>query len=143
MQQVSPPVGPVLVVDDDPHIRQLVSVVLRRAGIEAETVSDGAAALECIRSRDYSVVLLDLMMPHVDGFQVIDQLAALGEDDSRPMVLVMSANLEGALGRMNDRVVSGFVQKPFDITFLASVVRKAIERLVNGSGGGRILPFPA
>lgn len=135
-------VGPVLIVDDDPHIRQLISVVLSRAGIEVETVPDGAAALERLRDKNYSVVLLDLMMPLVDGFEVIDQIASWDEDTYRPMVLVMSANIEGSLGRMNNRVVSGFVEKPFDITFLTSVVRKAIQRLVGGLGPARILPFP-
>lgn len=142
MREKCTPVGPVLVVDDDPHIRQLIAVVLRRAGIEAETAPDGAEALERLRNKEYSVILLDLMMPLVDGFQVIDQIASWDDDVYRPMVLVMSANIEGSVKRMNHRVVSGFVEKPFDITILTSVVRNAIERLVGGSGPARILPFP-
>lgn len=112
----------VLVVDDDPHIRRLLSTLLRRAGIEADTASDGGEALEKIRSSGYELVLLDLMMPRVDGFQVLDELNTLAE--SKPSVVVVSAC--PASHSVEGDCVKEIVDKPFEITTLLEIVRRTL-----------------
>ena len=62
----------VLVADDDQSIRQLLCTIVRRERLEVDCVSDGQEAIDHLREHDYSVILLDLMMPRVDGFAVID-----------------------------------------------------------------------
>ncbi|HEY2321960.1 MAG TPA: response regulator, partial [Thermoanaerobaculia bacterium] len=64
-----------LVVDDDAAIRILVAKILRRHGFEVDAVPDGAAAIEHLMQHDYAVVVLDLMMPRIDGFGVIHYIA--------------------------------------------------------------------
>ncbi|HEY6844163.1 MAG TPA: response regulator, partial [Thermoanaerobaculia bacterium] len=64
----------VLVVDDDAEIRELLASVLRRRGLTADVAADGAEALDLLRQNIYSVVLLDLLMPNIDGFAVLGEL---------------------------------------------------------------------
>jgi DNA-binding response OmpR family regulator len=61
-----------LVVEDDPAIRRLVAKLLARRNIEIDTATDGAKAVELIRTVPYSVIVLDLMVPEVNGFEIID-----------------------------------------------------------------------
>ena len=61
-----------LIVEDDPAIRKLVEKLLLRKGIEIDTAHDGRQAMKKIQEGDYSVVILDLMVPEVNGFEIID-----------------------------------------------------------------------
>jgi Response regulator containing CheY-like receiver, AAA-type ATPase, and DNA-binding domains len=60
-----------LIIDDDGPIRALLSMVVRRQGIKVDTARDGNEAIENLDRDDYNVVVLDLMMPHVDGYAVL------------------------------------------------------------------------
>jgi CheY-like chemotaxis protein len=66
----------VLVVDDDPDIARFIEVNLRAHGFEVHLASDGVEALEWVREMDPDLVLVDVMMPRMDGFQVVDRLRA-------------------------------------------------------------------
>ena len=63
-----------LVVDDDEPIRKLLAKVVEHAGFTVQTAKDGAEAINRIDENGYDVILLDLMMPRVDGYQVLDHL---------------------------------------------------------------------
>src|SRR5947199_3712817 len=79
--------APILVVDDDPKILQLVRMYLEREGFAVITVADGLAAVAAIRERGPRLVVLDLMLPTLDGFEVLS--AARAESDVA--VLMLSA----------------------------------------------------
>ena len=113
--------GPaILVVDDDAAIRSLLAAVCRRVGYGCDSAADGQVALEKIRSTIYDVILLDLMMPHLNGFQVI---AALREMPVRPAVIVMSAQGPKQTDPLqDDPVVTAVLTKPFDLDMLSSVL---------------------
>ncbi|MGZ8830937.1 MAG: response regulator transcription factor, partial [Thermoanaerobaculia bacterium] len=64
----------ILVVDDDASIRTMVRTVLERAGYEVTTARNGCEAIVLIAESDYDVVLLDVMMPKLDGLEVVDEL---------------------------------------------------------------------
>ena len=66
----------VLVVDDDPDVRTLLEIVGRRAGFTVDSSPDGLDALEKLRNSEYLIMVLDLMMPRVNGYDVVQQLAA-------------------------------------------------------------------
>ena len=114
----------ILVVDDDPSIRHLVTMVLRRQGYSVETAADGSEALERIEVVRPHLLLLDLMMPVVTGWQVIDQLLKLGD---APPVIVMSAN-DGLRAATLPPLVSGWLAKPFTIAELLRVCRDALSQ---------------
>jgi len=66
--------GQILVVDDEDILREVLSTLLSFESYAVDLAENGAQALEMIREKDYGVMLLDLMMPDVDGFQVLEEL---------------------------------------------------------------------
>ncbi|HEX8169053.1 MAG TPA: response regulator [Thermoanaerobaculia bacterium] len=120
MQQQKPKV---LVVDDDDAIRNMVERVLRREQFEVESARDGYEAIEKLSRNDYATVLLDLMMPRVDGHGVLRFLET-ERPDPLPRVIVMSANLQGAAESANAKPVFRVLSKPFDIQQLVTHVRE-------------------
>ncbi len=80
----------ILVADDDQSIRQFLGTIIRREGFEVDTAADGVEAIGRLAARDYAVILLDLMMPRKDGFEVIEYLKS-HHQRTKPVVLVISA----------------------------------------------------
>lgn len=101
-----------LVVEDDPAIRRLVEKLLHRHRIAIDAVSDGRKAMEQLRKNRYSVIVLDLMVPEVNGFEVI---AFLKESGSRTPVAVVSAVSQQALTNLDLDIVKVVISKPFDV----------------------------
>lgn len=109
----------ILVVDDDDAIRALVRTVVRRRGFAVDTARNGLDALEQIHARRYSMIVLDLMMPLMTGYELLEHLARLPVDD-RPCVLVLTAGLEPRV--LNTELVVGTIHKPFDLNLLLDTV---------------------
>jgi DNA-binding response OmpR family regulator len=113
----------VLIVDDDDAIRNMVERVLRREHFEVESARDGFEAIEKLARNDYGTVLLDLMMPRVDGFGVLRFLET--EHQAPPRVIVMTANLQTASETATAQPVFRILPKPFDIRELVTHVRES------------------
>ena len=113
----------ILVVDDDDAIRALLSTVLRRRGQKVDTARNGVEALERLQACRYSLVLLDLMMPRMNGYDV---MARLAEEPShaRPIVIVLTAGSEPRA--LDPALVSALVRKPFDIGLLLDTLSGAL-----------------
>jgi len=112
----------ILIVDDDDAIRTMVERVLRRAHFQVESARDGYEAIQKLAKDDYGTVLLDLMMPRVDGHGV---LRFIEQEHLAPKVIVMTADLAGAARTSGSPPVSRVLSKPFDIRQLVSEVRLA------------------
>lgn len=130
----------VLIVEDDPAIRGLLAALLEREAIGFDTAADGAQALQRLSEHQYGLVLLDLMMPRVDGFQLLDAVGLLPE---RPVVIVMSAFDQVTYGKFDPELVSAVVKKPFDIHEIAQVVRSILAQISRGNGSAATAPSPA
>ena len=116
----------ILVVDDDQEIRDLLTAVLERQGLMVNAASDGGAAIELLREFQYAVVLVDLLMPGVDGFELLDHIA--GRDVvSPPVVLVITAADRAAIERLDAQRIHGIVRKPFDPEEIARLVVACAE----------------
>ncbi|HEX2834839.1 MAG TPA: response regulator [Thermoanaerobaculia bacterium] len=113
----------ILVVDDDDAIRMMVERVLRREKYDVESARDGFEAIEKLTHGDYATVLLDLMMPRVDGHGVLRFLEETPETPT-PRVIVMTANLQGAQESAAARPVFRILSKPFDIKQLVTHVKE-------------------
>lgn len=116
----------ILVVDDDDGVRSLVRAVLRRHGHNVDTARDGAEALSKIREDSYSLILLDLMMPKIDGLEVMRKI----EEDgivSHALIVVMTAADDSLIAQLDRRRVHGVIRKPFDIEELAEIVTESIN----------------
>jgi DNA-binding response OmpR family regulator len=114
----------VLVVDDDPEIRGILVTALRLKNLEIDEAVDGQSAIAKLRDHRYAVVMLDLMMPGVDGFGVLD---AIDQETNRPVVLVVSGAGRSMLDRLDTSKIHGVVKKPFDPLEIAEVVASCVD----------------
>jgi CheY-like chemotaxis protein len=112
----------VLVVDDDEAIRKLVVRVLRRAKYETAEAVHGGEALDRLRERPFSAIVLDLMMPVMTGIEVIRYLET-HDDAGAPCVIVMSAASERELRQIELAAAHTVLRKPFDLHALIASVR--------------------
>jgi len=109
----------VLVVEDDDGIRDLVDLVLSSAGYEVLTASDGAAALQVIGTVHPDLVLLDMRMPVMDGWEFARRYRARPEPHA-PIVVLTAAR--DAAQRAAEIDANGYLGKPFDMTELLAMV---------------------
>lgn len=122
MITMNKPTAKILVVDDDEFVRRLITTVVEKSGYAVDTAKDGAEALERLEAETYVLMLLDLMMPRVDGFEVLDQVEQ--RSDPTP-VIVMTAADEALLERLpRDRVLC-VMRKPFDVNELIAKIRES------------------
>lgn len=133
----------VLVTEDDPELRKLFVLALKRRRIDVETAANGEEAIRFLRDHEWLVLVLDLMMPVVSGFEVVSWLADHPERKPKTSLVVSAMNRE-ALQQLDPTVVNAIIFKPFDIAILATYVKKACEleqhdrrraRLVGGDRG--------
>ena len=112
----------ILVVDDDASIRNLVQTVLERAGYEVVTARNGFEAIDRLVASDYDVVLLDVMMPKLDGLAVVDQLLK----ENNPVLAHTYLLTAGEPRSVKDLPVRGLIAKPFDIRALLAETKDCI-----------------
>ena len=123
----------VLVVDDDTEIRGLLTSMLVRRNMTVDQATDGREALDLLKKNKYAVVLLDLMMPNVSGFEVLE---AIENSAVQPVVLVVTAADSEQLGELDSRRIHGIVRKPFDPDDLGDVVVQCAEIRGRSISGG-------
>jgi len=116
----------VLVVDDDDSIRTLVARVFQRRGYEVETANDGVEAIAALDASHFDLLLLDLMMPRIDGIGVIEHLAR--RDGEGPCVVVMTAAVPDILRRMDRTQIAAVITKPFELTELVEAGEAALSQ---------------
>jgi DNA-binding response OmpR family regulator len=124
-----------LVVDDDASIRVMVAKILEREGFVVDSAKDGFEAIEAIRDHDFDLVLLDLMMPRVDGFAVL-RFIDHHKPGARNSVLVMTALSPENLSTPLPNVI----YKPFDIDQLTGFARSCRESRERGTSDPCALP---
>jgi two-component system response regulator PilR (NtrC family) len=107
-----------LIVDDEPSVREILRLLLKRDGWAVEAVADGEEAIRLLGESEYTVILLDLLMPRVSGGRVIDFMKEKGITTP---VVVISAVAENAF--LDPQVVRVKLQKPFEIRDLRDVLR--------------------
>jgi DNA-binding response OmpR family regulator len=116
----------ILVVEDDPIIRSTVEYALRRAGFEAQGCADGSEAVVVAATLKPDLVLLDLMLPGLDGYQVAEKLRASGSDV--PIIMVTALDQERDKVRGLDAGADDYITKPFSMEELLARVRANLRR---------------
>jgi DNA-binding response OmpR family regulator len=118
-----------LVVEDDPAIRRLVEKLLSRHKIDIDTAGDGRTAIDKLRTNHYSVMVLDLMVPEMNGFDVIDHIKETGNPIP---VAVVSAVSQQALTKLDLDVVKVVISKPFDVDEFTKAIMTLCEESKEG-----------
>ena len=116
----------ILIVEDDLESGYLFKYLLIKAGVDVVHVTDGRSALEEVANWLPDLVLLDIGLPDIDGFEVLKQLRAYEETRSVPVVVVSAHVMPNERQEVLNREISGFVEKPVDITTLLETIRAVI-----------------
>lgn len=115
----------VLIADDDPGIRRLLARSLEEDGYQTAEACDGREALEALRAGQADLLLLDLMMPKVTGWEVLTERAAEPELRKIPVIVITSEPGEGVAKIPSDSPCA-VLPKPFDLQTLRALVRSCL-----------------
>jgi len=123
-----------LVVDDEPNIVELLSASLRYAGFEVATATGGQQALDVARTFRPDLLVLDVMMPGLDGFGVVSRLR--GEGQRMPVVFLTARDATD--DKVNGLTLGGddYITKPFSLEEVIARIRAVLRRVTTGPGGG-------
>ena len=131
--------GELLVVDDEPFLRDAVAASLRFLGFEVTTAQTGTDALRLARDRPFDLLVLDVMLPGTDGFDVVRRLR---RDGSRVPVIFLTAR-DTQADKVTGLTLGGddYLTKPFGLEELAARIRTVLRRTRNSDSVGPVLTF--
>jgi DNA-binding response OmpR family regulator len=113
----------VLVVEDDPSIRRLVQWTLQDEGLSVDVASDGAEAIDYLTARRPALLILDVMLPRADGYQVGEALRSIHGHATPVLVLTASGDAREAARRIG---AVEYLAKPFELAELIAAVRRLL-----------------
>ncbi len=126
----------VLVVDDDEDVRKILIAVLEKRRLTVHVAADGREALHLLAENTYAVVILDLLLPGIDGLDLLRQLQSADMPQPMPVVLVLTGAPNEIVERLDPQRIHGLIRKPFDPEELAGLTLACAEIKRRG-------PFPA
>lgn len=116
----------ILIVEDEPHIAESLSFILRRADFDVDLVTDGTEALARLRREAYAAIILDIMLPGMNGLEVLKTIRADTQLSALPVIVLT------AKGQANDRKsaeaigASAFITKPYSNAEVVECIRELI-----------------
>jgi DNA-binding response OmpR family regulator len=117
----------ILVVDDDSSIRTLLRLVAERRALSVDVASDGIEALNLLGERRYDMAIIDLMMPRLNGYELVDGMAR-HTDHERPAVVIATAMTDSLIGLLDGTIVHSIIRKPFDIEMLGDLMSEIVAQ---------------
>lgn len=130
----------VLIVDDDEAVQTMLYKVIRSAGMDAQVASSGEQALRMVKSNAYDLILLDVNMGGMDGFQVTKQLR--GDGVRTPIIIVSGRKEDYDTLYGLDLGADDYITKPFNPVVLGAKVKALIRRSRGGKGDAEIIAGP-
>jgi len=119
-----------LIVDDEPDIRLLVKARLEKEGFECFTAADAEEALRLTREKKPALIILDLILPEKDGFQVYNELKASEETKDIPVIVYTAQNFEAVAHKgLKALQVIDFILKPFDSKALTFLIEQSLKKM--------------
>jgi len=120
--------GAILVVDDDENSREMLARRLRRSGYTVSAVSSGLHALALARSQKFDLVMLDMIMPGLDGFQVLAKFKADAALRETPVIMLSALDEENGIARCIEMGAEDYLAKPFNPVFLRARIGACLEK---------------
>ena len=129
----------ILIVEDEPEIRELLSNYLKNEGFEISLAEDGVEAVDLFSKEDYDLVMLDIMIPKIDGFAVCELIRKRSDV---PLMFMSALSDDKSLIKAYDMMADDYVTKPFSMPVLIRKVKALIRRTDSSSSGkDRILSY--
>ena len=120
-------VGPrILIADDDPSNREVLAYYLRRKGYDVRTVNDGADAIAAIAGHTFALVLLDVVMPGIDGLEALRRIRVTHTPQQLPVILFTGLDAPDALASAGELGANAWLAKPYQLADLLGAVRDQI-----------------
>lgn len=114
----------ILIVDDDFSIRTLLRLVAERRGFSVDLAADGVEALRLLSEHHYDLAIIDLMMPRVNGYELVDGIRRF---EQRPTIVIATAMTDSLIGLLDGELVHSIIRKPFDIEMLGALMTAILE----------------
>lgn len=130
----------ILIVDDDRHVPRLIRTALERTGYETLVATDGMRALETISRDRPDLVLLDIAMPNMDGFETLRRLKSAPSTCAIRVLIVTARDGDDDLTRAWQAGADGYLTKPFSPNDLASMVRTVLREAPAGEAPAELWP---
>jgi two-component system OmpR family response regulator len=143
MRELIPEYGPdqgdLLVVDDEPFLRDAVAASLRFLGFQVSTAETGTQALRLARDHSFDLIVLDVMLPDTDGFEIVRRLR--GEGNNVPVIFLTARDTQA--DKVTGLTIGGddYVTKPFGLEELAARVRTVLRRARPATASPALLTF--
>lgn len=118
----------ILVVDDDPTMVKLINVNLKLNNYSVVEATSGEQALDILASEQLDLVVLDIMMPGVDGWEVLKRIRAGGDTEELPVILVTAKTQDSDVIRGWELGADEYVIKPFNPLLLVEVIKMVLDR---------------
>lgn len=125
----------ILIVDDDALIQELINIRLCQAGYRTERANDGQQALSRLRDHLPDAMILDLSMPRLDGFGVLEQMKRLGLLARVPTMVLTARNQAGEVMEAIQLGARDFLTKPFEDPMLLSRVARLVRKVPEAPAG--------
>jgi len=118
----------ILIVDDEPDITLSFKMILEGNGFKVNTYNDPVHAKENFKAGSYDLVILDIRMPKMDGFQLYEELKKIDEKVKVVFITAFDINYEGLRKMYPELRIDSFVRKPVDSEYLINVVKDELRR---------------
>jgi two-component system sensor histidine kinase/response regulator len=126
--QTAAETGHLLVVDDDPANREVLCRRLKRQGHDVQTASSGLDALRILGEADFDLVLLDIMMPEMDGYEVLGRIKSDRRLENIPVIMISALNEMQSVVRCIEAGAEDYLTKPFNPTLLKARIGACLEK---------------
>ena len=115
-----------LLADDTPMIRRLIEIQLKKFGFEVSTAANGTEALMHLDNSKFDIIMLDLMMPEIDGFEVLRHIRSQGPNRGTPVIILTAFGDVNNVVKATSLGASDFLVKPVDQNVLREKVSNAV-----------------
>jgi serine/threonine protein kinase len=115
-----------LIADDDAAIRRLFETLAKRERIDCDVAANGPEAIAALKEREYTLMFLDIMMPRIDGWGVLDYVR-MRSKARIPSLFIITAFLDQTVSAADSEIVSGIIYKPVDADDIAALMRECVR----------------
>lgn len=137
MTDMLPPATSILVIDDDPDLLMLLTKMLSRIGASTDTAETGSEGLSRLKDRPYDLLVLDLMLPDIDGYVILKQLRENTRFDHMPILILSARANPDAISKGFSLGADGYLTKPYLPNTLTSRVRNLLAEGRRPANSGR------
>ena len=123
----------VLIADDDPAIRRLFEAIAKRERIDCDAAANGPEAIAALKQREYAMLFLDIMMPRIDGWGVLDYIRTRAKARI-PSLFIITAFLDQTVSTADSEIVDGIIYKPVDADDIGALMRECMRGGRNTTG---------